>query len=67
VVHVFALMLYLGQERKLVSEDMHFWRVEDCNYYARELVRRYGEYYPKDIATSYCVPKLVDPEKVRIY
>jgi len=70
VVHVFALVLYIGiaNDRKLVSDDMLFRKLEACNYYAREIVRRYGYHSnTKDFGVAYCVPRLVDPDKVRIY
>ena len=55
MVHVFALLLYIGlaDDRKLVSDDMLFRKLETCN--------------TKDFGLAYCIPKLVDPEKVRIY
>ena len=70
MVHVFVLLLYIGlaDDRKLVSGDMLFRKLETCNYYAKEIVRRYGHHSnTKDFGLAYCVPKLVDPEKVRIY
>jgi len=70
VVHVFALVLYIGiaDDRKLVSDDMLFRSIETCNYYAREIVRRYGYHSnTKDFGVAYCVPRLVDPDKARIY
>ncbi len=69
MVHVFALVLYIGvgSSRTLTSEDIYFYRLDHCNYYAREIVRRYG--YPdiQDYGTAYCVPKVVDSAKVTIY
>ena len=70
MVHVFALVLYIGisDDRKLVSDDMLFRSIETCNYYAREIVRRYGYHSnTKDFGVAYCVPRLVDPDKARIY
>jgi len=67
LVHVFLLMMYLGtgDDRRLMSQDMYFYSIDDCNYFASRLVRRYGNYGaiewmdPKDRATAYCVPKSV--------
>jgi len=75
MVHVFLLMLYLGtgESRQLVSNDMYFWDVNDCNYFASKLAKRYGNYRyrdyldPQDRATVYCIPKYVDQNKIRIY
>ena len=75
MIHAFLLMLYLGtgEHRTLESADMYFYDVNDCNYFAAKLARRYGNYRyaqyidPKDRATAYCVPKYVNPTNVRIY
>ena len=39
MVHVFLLMLYIGvgDDRRLVSNDMYFRNVNTCNYFAKEL------------------------------
>lgn len=71
MITVFVLMLYIGD--KLESDKMIFRSVNTCNWYAAQLVKRYGNYryydhIPKDKrATSYCVPREVDPSRVRIY
>ncbi len=75
MVHAFLLLVYLGtgDTRSLVSGDMYFYSVVDCNYFANQVAKRYGNYRsieninPKDRVTSYCVPKNVDPELVKIY
>lgn len=72
LLHVFLLMVYLGtgEERRLVSQDMYFYDINECNYYANRLVKRYGNYGviewmdPKDRATAYCVPKAVSKDVV---
>jgi len=52
---------------------MYFWNIERCNFFAKELSKRYGNYQyrnlvdPKDRVTAYCVPKYVNPDNVRIY
>jgi len=73
--HVFLLLVYLGtgDTRQLISNDMYFKDVTECNYFASELAKRYGNYRyysyldPKDRVTAYCVPKYVNPNNVRIY
>lgn len=75
MVHVFLLMVYLGvgDDRKLVSNDMYFRDLNDCNWYARNITKRYGNYQysdrmdPRDRVTAYCLPKYVDGNSVRIY
>lgn len=69
IAHVFLLTLIVGD--KTVSNDMYFWNINDCNYYASRLTRRYGNYkynhqVPQESkATAYCTPKLVDTSKIR--
>ena len=52
---------------------MMFWDVRRCNYFASSVSKRYGNYGysdyldPKDRVTAYCVPRQVNPDKVRIY
>ena len=52
---------------------MYFRSIVTCNYFAKEVSRRYGNYDyldyvpPKDRVTAYCVPRVVDPDKVRVY
>lgn len=70
MVHVFALVLYIGiaNDRKLVSDDMLFRSIETCTYFAKAIVGRWGYHSnPKDFGVAYCVPRLVDPDKARIY
>jgi hypothetical protein len=73
--HVFLLLVYLGtgDTRQLTSNDMYFASIDDCNYFASQVSKRYGNYKyytyldPKDRVTAYCVPKYVDKSKTRIY
>ena len=70
MAHVFLLLLYLGvgQDRVLVSGDMHFRTLQTCNWHAEALVRRWGYVSnPSDFAVAYCVPRLVDVTKVPVY
>ena len=74
-VDVFLLLVYLGtgEFRKLESGNMYWRSIADCNWYASQITKRYGNYQhhsfidPKDRVTAYCVPRTVDPSKVRIY
>jgi len=73
--HVFLLLVYLGtgDTRELASNDMYFKSIDDCNYFASRVAKRYGNYGyrdyldPEDRVTAYCVPKYVNPDNVRIY
>ena len=64
MVHVFLLQLYLGigEQRRLISNDMYFRSIVQCNFFAKELSKRYSTYAAmdkRDRATAYCVPKYV--------
>jgi len=70
VAHVFLLFLYLGvaDGRTLESDGMYFRDLPTCQWYAKELVRRWGYLSnPADFAVAYCVPRLVDVTKVPVY
>ena len=64
-------MLYIGGV--LQSDNMHFYDVTRCNYFANELTKRFGnfKYYTQipsnKLAVAYCIPKLVDPNKIIVY
>tara|TARA_R100001015_G_C4581498_1_gene137946 strand:+ start:567 stop:755 length:189 start_codon:yes stop_codon:yes gene_type:complete len=60
--HAFLLFVFLGvgEDKKLVSNDMHFADLNECVYFAQKLHKQ-GENI-----TSYCLPRMVD-ENVRIY
>ena len=64
MIHAFLLMVYLGigEDRKLISNDMYFRDVRTCNFFAKELSKRYSTYSAmdkRDRATAYCVPKYI--------
>tara|TARA_E500000318_G_C3539662_1_gene204093 strand:+ start:373 stop:600 length:228 start_codon:yes stop_codon:yes gene_type:complete len=75
MIDAFLLMVYLGTGdfRKLESENMYFYSITECNYFAEQISKRYGNYGfadymdPKDRVTAYCVPKQVDPEIIKVY
>jgi hypothetical protein len=62
MIHVFALMIFLGT-KPVETEPMLFHSIDNCNYHAREVVRRYGSLITqRHFAIAYCLPKLVDKE-----
>jgi len=71
MIHAFLLIVILGDQT--VSNDMYFKSIDRCNYFASQVVKRYGnygnyDYIPKKHrATAYCKPVLVDESKMRIY
>lgn len=75
MVDVFLLLVYLGtgDARRLESGDMYWWDLKTCNWYASQITKRYGNYEhtqyidPRDRVTSYCVPRRVNTDDVKIY
>ena len=75
MIHVFLLMVYLGvgEDRRLISDNMYFRSVTDCNFFASEITKRYGNYEyghyldPRDRVTAYCVPKYLQKGSVEVY
>jgi hypothetical protein len=75
MIHVFLLLVYLGtgDDRKLISNNMYFYDINRCNYFAKEISKRYGNYYylewldNKDRVTSYCIPKYLEKDSVKVY
>jgi len=75
MIHVFLLMVYLGvgDDRRLVSNDMYFRSVIDCNFYAAEISKRYGSHTSldaidrRDRVTAYCLPKYMPEGAVNVY
>jgi hypothetical protein len=74
-MHVFLLLVYLGvgEDRVRISNDMYFRSILDCNFYAAQVSKRYGNYShtdwmdSRDRVTAYCVPKFINPDYVRVY
>tara|TARA_R100000654_G_scaffold14115_3_gene30461 strand:- start:2278 stop:2466 length:189 start_codon:yes stop_codon:yes gene_type:complete len=62
MIHVFLLFVYvgIGEDKRLVSNDMYFHSIIDCVFYAERLHKQ------GNTITAYCLPKLVD-EDVRAY
>ena len=75
MIDAFLLLVYLGTGdlRKLESGNMYFYDIKECNFFAKQVSKRYGNYGfveymdPKDRVTAYCVPKQVDPERIKVY
>mgnify|MGYP006908215179 FL=1 len=72
---VFLLVMYLGggDDRRPVQTNLHFYSVTECNFFAKELAKRYGNYRysdfmdKRDRATLYCIPVTVDPKVVEVF
>ena len=63
MTHAFLLFVFLGvgEERRLVSNDLYFRDLSECVWYAQTIYKQGNQ------ITSYCLPKLVNPEQVRLY
>ena len=62
MIDVFLLFVFvgLGEDKRLVSNDMYFRSVDDCVYFAQRLHNQGHN------ITAYCLPKVVD-EKTKVY
>ena len=70
--HVFLLVLLLGGN-KVGGQPMYFSSIQTCNWYAGQLVKRYGNYgssylVPKEHrATAYCKPVYINSNTKGLY
>jgi len=57
-------MVYLGSPRELIEDTMVFSNIEHCNYYAREITKRYSTHgiAPEDRVVAYCLPKVKEKQ-----
>jgi hypothetical protein len=63
MIHAFLLFVFIGigEDKKLVSNDLYFKDLNDCLWYAQKLHKQGSE------ITSYCLPKSIDSGTVRVY
>ena len=70
MIHAFLLYVYLGvgAEKSLVSNDMYFYDINRCIYFASRISREYtNSYYRRGSnITAHCLAVLVG-KKVVIY
>lgn len=72
MIHAF-LLVYLLADIVQGGQPMYFRSIETCNWYASQIVKRYGNYYysqqvPKEHkATAYCKPVYINKDTVGIY
>ena len=75
MMHVFLLMVFLGEGKQPISNDMYFYSIDRCNYFASRVVTRYGNYKDMDLiplehrATAYCKPVYTNPSArgIKVY
>jgi len=63
-MYFFVLMVYLGATRELIKDSMVFDNIEHCNYYAREITKRYSTHgiTLEDRVVAYCLPKVKEKQ-----
>jgi hypothetical protein len=63
MIHAFLLFVFIGigEDKKLVSNDLYFKDLNDCLWYAQKLHKQGSE------ITSYCLPRSIDLGTVRVY
>ena len=67
-MHVFVLMVFLGEGKAPISNNMYFYDINRCNWFASQVVKRYGNYDNLDYvpaehrATAYCKPVYINPD-----
>ena len=64
MIHAFLLFVFLTKDvgtKRLVSNDLYFRNLDECLLFSQKLAKQ------GDIVTSYCLPTLADPEKVKVY
>ena len=72
MVHAFVLVFLLGgAEQK--RQPMYFRDINQCNYFASRIVKRYGNYHyssqvpPEHKATAYCKPVYIPSNTEGLY
>ena len=72
MIHAFMLVFLLGDVQQ-PGVPMYFRNINDCNYFASKIVKRYGNYgssylVPKEHrATAYCKPVYISKETETLY
>jgi len=69
-MHLF--LLYVLVNGQIQSSDMYFYDINRCNYFANAIVRgkveRTVNVEPRRITlAAYCLPRVADKDKVRVY
>ena len=72
MVHAFVLVFLLGgAEQK--GQPMYFRDINQCNYFASRIVKRYGNYHyssqvpPEHKAAAYCKPVYIPSNTEGLY
>ena len=72
MIHAFLLVILLGDVEQR-GQPMYFRNINDCNYFASRVVKRYGNYNysslvpEKHKATAYCKVAYIDKKTPNLY
>ena len=72
MVHAFVLVFILGGAEQR-GQPMYFRDINQCNYFASRIVKRYGNYHfsaqvPQEHkATAYCKPSYIKDNTETLY
>tara|TARA_B100002019_G_C21068159_1_gene497603 strand:- start:166 stop:384 length:219 start_codon:yes stop_codon:yes gene_type:complete len=72
MIHAFLLVILLGDVEQR-GQPMYFRNINDCNYFASRVVKRYGNYNysslvpEKHKATAYCKVTYIDKKTPNLY
>lgn len=63
MIHAFLLFVFvgIGEEKRLISNDLYFKDLNDCVWYAQKLHKQ------GNLVTAYCLPKLVNEGTIQVY
>lgn len=71
MIHAFMLIIVVNGEIASNREAMYFFDINRCNYFAAQIVsgkrEARGAQHNATKVAAYCVPKLVDPGKIKVY
>ena len=70
MTHLFLLMVLVNGQ--VESSDMYFYNIHRCNYFANAIVtgkveRTINAALRRITLAAYCLPRVADPERVRVY
>ncbi len=65
LTHLFLLIVVNELTGEIENQDMYFYSVTKCVWYANEI--NMSIYPSQRGVNAYCIPKLEDPEKVKVY
>lgn len=65
LTHLFLLIVISNSTGEIVENDRYFYSVSRCVWFANEI--NMSIYPSQRGVNAYCIPKLEDPDKVKVY